>query len=78
MLGPIFFAFTVKVTLLPTLGVELLTVFVTAKSAILFCVFVSEAELLLEFGSGTCTGELTVAVFIRFPVKLDGTDKFTV
>ena len=65
-LGPLLVAVMVKVTLLPTLGVALLTVFVTARSAA--AVGTGVDVLLLLPGLGSVWFPLMVAVFAYVPL----------
>jgi hypothetical protein len=78
LLGPALLATIVYVTLLPGVYVLDPSVLVTDRSALLDCVSVSVALLLPGVESVTLTGAVTVAVFTRLPVRLDGTAMVTV
>ena len=68
--GPLLVNVTVKVMVSPTLGVWLLTVLVTARSAWGVSVSVSVALLLPGLGSFTPAGGVTVAVLVSEPVAV--------
>ena len=61
MVGPLFVSVTVNVTLVPTAGVALLTVLVTARFA---SGTSTDAEAALFAPTGSCVVADTVAVFV--------------